>query len=109
MAYGRNFPEAPFEQLDEQYHANEITIGELRIKLSSIGLSLEDIQNYIDGLASSDEEIVLDALEQAQAIMTEWLIPDGVSAQKTLERLLPVLDNVTLVQAMKKAHINTAH
>lgn len=45
---------------------------------------------------------VLGALVDAQRIMTDWLVPDGVRARDTVKALLPVLDNEKLVLAMRE-------
>lgn len=44
---------------------------------------------------------VLGALVDAQRIMTDWLVPDGVRARDTVKALIPVLDNQVLVLAMR--------
>ncbi len=45
--------------------------------------------------------IVLGALVDAQRIVTDWLVPDGIKAKKAMAKLLPVLDNQILVGAQK--------
>lgn len=47
-------------------------------------------------------EIVLAALEQAQAIMARWFEPEGISAEQAIDELLPVLDNIQLIRAQRE-------
>lgn len=51
---------------------------------------------------SSPVMTILGALVDAQRIMTDYLVPDGVRARDTVKALLPVLDNQTLVLAMRE-------
>lgn len=57
--------------------------------------------------ASSDDKeanalmIVLGALVDAQRIVTDWLVPDGIKAKKAMSKLVPVFDNEPLVLAMQ--------
>lgn len=53
------------------------------------------MEHFVAGL------VVHKALTDAQEIMTDWLIPFGSSDKGTLDALLPVLDNVTLVRAQR--------
>ncbi len=47
-------------------------------------------------------EIILEALEQAQAIMARWFEPEGISAEQAIDELLPVLDNIQLIRAQRE-------
>jgi hypothetical protein len=47
-------------------------------------------------------QIVLSTLEQAQGIMLQWFVPEGISAEQAMEKLLPILDNQTLMRAMRE-------
>lgn len=47
-------------------------------------------------------EIVLAALEQAQAITARWFEPEGISAEQAIGELLPVLDNIQLIRAQRE-------
>ena len=48
----------------------------------------------------SDRDSVIGALETAQIILAEHIEPGGPSAETTVKRLLAVLDNEELVEAM---------
>ena len=41
------------------------------------------------------------ALREAQKIVTEWLVPDGITAEQAMERLLPILDHSILVHEQR--------
>ena len=47
-------------------------------------------------------QIALSTLEQAQGIMLQWFVPEGISAEQAIEKLLPILDNQTLMHAMRE-------
>lgn len=47
-------------------------------------------------------QIALSTLEQAQGIMLQWFVPEGISAEQAIEKLLPILDNPQLMQAMRE-------
>lgn len=52
--------------------------------------------------------IVLGALVDAQRIVTDYLVPDGIRAKRAMEKLIPFLDNKDLVKAQKvfeKRHV----
>lgn len=63
-------------------------------------------RSYARQLAGTEESpalmTILGALVDAQRIMTDWLVPDGVRARDTVKALLPVLDNQALVLAMRE-------
>lgn len=63
-------------------------------------------RSYARQLAGTEESpavmAILGALVDAQRIMTDWLVPDGVRARDTVKALLPVLDNQALVLAMRE-------
>ena len=46
--------------------------------------------------------VVLSTLQQAQDIMSQWFVPEGITADQAIEKLLPILDNQTLMQAMRE-------
>lgn len=48
---------------------------------------------------TTPSKVILSTLEQAQSIMSRWFVPQGITAEQTLEELLPILDNKTLLQA----------
>ena len=50
---------------------------------------------------TTPSQIVLSTLEQAQGIMLQWFVPEGISAEKAIENLLPILDNPILMRAMR--------
>lgn len=62
-------------------------------------------RSYARQLAGTEESpalmTILGALVNAQRIMTDWLVPDGVRARDTVKALLPVLDSEILVLAMR--------
>lgn len=37
------------------------------------------------------------ALREAQKVIAEWLVPDGISAEEAMAKLLPIVDNRILV------------
>ena len=41
------------------------------------------------------------ALREAQKVVTDWLVPNGITAEQVLERLLPILDNRMLVHEQR--------
>lgn len=47
-------------------------------------------------------KIVLSTVEQAQAIMLQWFVPEGITAEQAMEKLLPILDNPKLMHAMRE-------
>lgn len=51
---------------------------------------------------TTPSQIVLSTLEQAQGIMLQWFVPEGISAEQAMEKLLPILDNQTLMRAMRE-------
>lgn len=63
-------------------------------------------RSYARQLAGTKESpalmTVLGALMDAQRIMTDWLVPDGVRARDTVKALLPVLDNENLALAIRE-------
>ena len=81
-----------------------------RVALNVAGDELRRAQSlnrsYARQLAGTQESpalmTVLGALVDAQRIMTDWLVPDGVRARDTVKALLPVLDNQVLVLAMRE-------
>lgn len=34
--------------------------------------------------------------------MLQWFVPEGISAEKAMEKLLPILDNQILMRAMRE-------
>lgn len=52
----------------------------------------------------SVDKVIVDSLSEAQAVVLKWLLPDSkVSGEAAMADLLPILDNKTLVLAMRKA------
>lgn len=41
------------------------------------------------------------ALREVQKVVTDWLVPDGITAEQAMERLLPILDNQILVHEQR--------
>lgn len=42
-----------------------------------------------------------DALKEAQAVVTEWLVPDGIRARDAMKKLVKILDSEGLVMAQR--------
>ena len=48
--------------------------------------------------------VILASVREAQAVVLSWLLPDSkVTAEAAMTALLPILDNKTLVLAMRQA------
>lgn len=81
-----------------------------KVALDVAGEEMRRVQSlnrsYARQLAGTQESpalmTILGALVDAQRIMTDWLVPDGVRARDTVKALLPVLDNEKLVLAMRE-------
>lgn len=102
---------------DKSQRANGVAGDEIRrlqtlCQLYGAG-SRTSIQDYSVNVAREQPDakalmIVLGALVDAQRIVTDYLVPDGIRAKRAMEKLIPFLDNKDLVKAQKvfeKRHV----
>lgn len=52
--------------------------------------------------ASGAIMVILSAIEEAQKVMVEWLVPGGIRAKKAMSKIVPALDNEPLFLAIRK-------
>lgn len=74
-------------------------ISESRETLSAISAH-ETPQNASCATLDANTAAILGALVDAQRIMTDYLVPDGIRAKDAIGKLIPVLDNEKLCAAM---------
>jgi hypothetical protein len=51
----------------------------------------------------SADHIIRDALKKAQAILAQYLQPDGPNEKQTVKQLFGILDDPAVVQALQQA------
>lgn len=61
-----------------------------------------DITVGIDTSINGAVSILLGAVDQAQAIVASWSVPEGIAAEQAMHKLVPVLDNRTVMQMMRE-------
>lgn len=100
--------------IDEAYDKSQRALGVsgeeirrlqalLQLRGACAGTYAQDSQENVssDDTQANALMIVLGALVDAQRIVTDWLVPDGIKAKKAMSKLVPVLDNETLFLAMR--------
>lgn len=102
---------------DKSQRANGVAGDEIRRLQTLFQLYKEprhtSAQDSSENVASEHPDakalmIVLGALVDAQRIVTDYLVPDGIRAKRAMEKLIPFLDNKDLVKAQKvfeKRHV----
>lgn len=58
-------------------------------------------ENVSSAPLGANTATILGALVDAQRIMTDYLVPDGIRAKDAMGKLIPVLDNETLFMALR--------
>lgn len=78
----------------------------LKIAGEELRAAQELNRSYARQLAGAEESpalmTILGALVDAQRIMADWIHPDGIRARRAMEKMTAVLDNETLVLAMRE-------
>lgn len=92
------------QELEKKDAALKIAGEELRVaqeKASSGNrlVTLEDAWAHSTKIASGI--FVGEALKEAQAVVAEWLVPDGIRARDAMKKLVGILDNEGLVMAQR--------
>lgn len=45
--------------------------------------------------------VLLNAVEQSQAVVARWIVPEGISAEQAMKELVPLLDNQAVMYVMR--------
>ncbi|MCO7504829.1 MULTISPECIES: hypothetical protein [unclassified Pseudomonas] len=98
-----------FSEYVSAQHMTEEQKGWLYQKYLEVYAEENGIDVPLTHLDSADVRVLLEAVEQAQAVQLRWFVPEGIPAEEAMDELLPVLDNQTLVRAQRRVRKVLGH
>lgn len=82
--------------------AKEARKASMKARLAEFATPVSNsAENVASAPLDANTATILGALVDAQRIMTDYLVPDGIRAKDAMGKIIPVLDNETLCLAMR--------